>query len=68
MVFLRLLGTTVLFVATFQMKSLLASIAQWEWLTTATLSVGMANDLTIAASLVLILHKQRHNGLKRYDS
>ncbi|KAJ7814367.1 hypothetical protein B0H13DRAFT_2464854 [Mycena leptocephala] len=65
MVFLRLLGTTVLFVATFQMKSLLASIAQWEWLTTATLSVGMANDLTIAASLVLILHKQRHNGLKR---
>ncbi|KAJ7906905.1 hypothetical protein B0H13DRAFT_2332947 [Mycena leptocephala] len=65
MVFLRLLGTSVLFVATFQMKSLLASIAQWEWLTTATLSVGMANDLTIAASLVLILHKQRHNGLKR---
>ncbi|KAF8183575.1 hypothetical protein K438DRAFT_1839055 [Mycena galopus ATCC 62051] len=65
MAFLRLLGGIVLFIATLKMKSVEGYVTQWEWLLTFIWAVGSANDLTITATLVFLLHKQRDKAHKR---
>ncbi|KAJ7918940.1 hypothetical protein B0H13DRAFT_2433276 [Mycena leptocephala] len=59
MVFLRLLGSIVIFATALRMPSLPHYEEQWGWLATAMWSVSAANDLVIAATLVVLLRNQR---------
>ncbi|KAJ7867162.1 hypothetical protein B0H13DRAFT_2065674 [Mycena leptocephala] len=59
MIFLRLLGSIIMFVATLLMLSLPHYEMQWGWLLTAVWSVSTANDLIIAATLVVLLRNRR---------
>ncbi|KAF8217629.1 hypothetical protein K438DRAFT_1952511 [Mycena galopus ATCC 62051] len=63
--FLRTLGCVVMFVAGLRMTPLAAYIAQWEWLATSIWSISTANDLTITATMVFLLHRQRHKVQKK---
>ncbi|KAJ7851104.1 hypothetical protein B0H13DRAFT_2086311 [Mycena leptocephala] len=58
MVFLRLLGSIIVFVTALRMPSLPHFEMQWEWLLTAVWSVGTTNDLIIATTLVVLLRNQ----------
>jgi hypothetical protein len=66
--FLRLVGAALLFAESWQMKSLDGYIAQWQWLANCGWSVSAANDLTITATLVFLLYRERDNVHKRYSS
>ncbi|KAJ7867154.1 hypothetical protein B0H13DRAFT_2670542 [Mycena leptocephala] len=59
MVFLRLLGSIIIFVTALRMPSLPHYEVQWGWLLAAVWSVSTANDLLIAATLVVLLRNQR---------
>ncbi|KAJ7851096.1 hypothetical protein B0H13DRAFT_2284696 [Mycena leptocephala] len=59
MIFLRLLGSIIIFVTTLRMPSLPHYEMQWGWLLTAVWSVSTTNDLVIAATLVVLLRNQR---------
>ncbi|KAJ6548771.1 hypothetical protein B0H19DRAFT_1265565 [Mycena capillaripes] len=63
--FLRLLGNIVIFVAALGMKSLPGYVEQWQWLHTSIWSTSTANDLIIAATLVVLLRNQSTNVHKR---
>ncbi|KAJ6469355.1 hypothetical protein C8R45DRAFT_429327 [Mycena sanguinolenta] len=63
--FARLLGCIAIFVAGLKMTSLAGYIAQWEWLATSIWSVSTANDLTITATVVVLLYQQRNKVQKR---
>jgi hypothetical protein len=68
MVFLRLLGSIIVFVTALRMPSLPHYEVQWGWLATAVWSVSAANDLVIAAMLVVLLHGRRADVHKKCDS
>ncbi|KAJ7851097.1 hypothetical protein B0H13DRAFT_2360375 [Mycena leptocephala] len=53
MAFLTLVGCIVIFVAALRMSSLPHYEVQWRWLGTAVWSVSAANDLVIAATVLL---------------
>ncbi|KAJ6572197.1 hypothetical protein B0H19DRAFT_1373060 [Mycena capillaripes] len=59
MVFFRLLGNIMLFSTALEMKSMAGYVLQWEWLPPSVWSLSAANDLTITATLVLLLYTRR---------
>ncbi|KAF7368741.1 hypothetical protein MVEN_00199000 [Mycena venus] len=59
MAFFRVVGCTVLFVTALSMTLLASWEAQWTWLLATIWAGSSANDLTITATLVLLLYKQR---------
>ncbi|KAJ7044032.1 hypothetical protein C8F04DRAFT_1389444 [Mycena alexandri] len=63
--FLRLLGSIVAFVMELHSTSLADYEAQWWWLFTTVWSLSVANDVTITATLVIVLRRRRPNGLQR---
>ncbi|KAJ7336264.1 hypothetical protein DFH08DRAFT_878281, partial [Mycena albidolilacea] len=63
--FVRLLGTTAVFVTALQMTSLFAYQERWGWLLTAVWCVSAANDFTITATLVANLISHRSHIHKR---
>jgi hypothetical protein len=65
--FFILLGSIIIFAIALQMPSLPQLEAQWGWLATALWSVGTANDLAIAATLVVLLWNKRTDLHCRYD-
>ncbi|KAJ6590997.1 hypothetical protein DFH09DRAFT_1306637 [Mycena vulgaris] len=65
MIFLRFVGSIVIFATALRMASLPQYEAQWGWLATAIWSVSAANDVVIAATLVVLLHAKRTDMLKR---
>jgi hypothetical protein len=67
MIFLRLLGSIIIFVTTLRMPSLPHYEMQWGWLLTVIWSVSTANDLVLAATLVVLLRNQRTDVHRRYD-
>ncbi|KAJ7839533.1 hypothetical protein B0H14DRAFT_3458590 [Mycena olivaceomarginata] len=66
MLFVRLLGTTAVFVTVLQMTSLFAYQERWGWLLTTVWCISAANDLTITAALVANLISHRSHIHKRY--
>jgi hypothetical protein len=50
-----------------RMSSMSLYEVQWGWLATAIWSVSTANDLAIAATLVVLLRNQRTDVQRRYD-
>ncbi|KAJ7889268.1 hypothetical protein B0H13DRAFT_1888103 [Mycena leptocephala] len=67
MIFLRLLGSIIIFITTLRMPSLPHYEMQWEWLLTAVWCVSAANDLVIAATLAVLLRNRRTDVQRRYD-
>lgn len=65
MIFLRFVGSIVIFATALRMPSLSQYEAQWGWLATAIWSVSAANDVVIAATLVVLLHAKRTDEHKR---
>ncbi|KAJ7857271.1 hypothetical protein B0H14DRAFT_3639503 [Mycena olivaceomarginata] len=65
MLFVRLLGTTAVFVTVLQMTSLFAYQERWGWLLTTVWCISAANDLTITAALVANLISHRSHIHKR---
>lgn len=65
MIFLRFVGSIVIFATALRMPSLSQYEAQWGWLATAIWSVSAANDVVIAATLVVLLHAKRTDVRKR---
>ncbi|KAF7348647.1 hypothetical protein MVEN_01382900 [Mycena venus] len=61
MAFLRLVGVIYLSARGLQMKSLDGYVVQSKWVAICVWSVSAANDLTITATLVFILHRERNN-------
>ncbi|KAJ7727721.1 hypothetical protein B0H16DRAFT_1590012, partial [Mycena metata] len=59
MTFLRLVGTTIVAVAGLGMTSIAIFVVQWGGLLTAVWSIGVASDVTITSTLVVILVRQR---------
>jgi hypothetical protein len=67
MALVRLLGSTVLFVAGLRIPSSIQRLtAQWEWLIMAIWAVGAATDVATTAALVTILVRQRSFAQKRF--
>ncbi|EAU82188.2 hypothetical protein CC1G_10590 [Coprinopsis cinerea okayama7 len=62
---LRLAGSTVSTVKSFQSKNYLEGMEEFGWLIKAILSAGAAIDLTLAFSMVFYLHLQRGKVLER---
>ncbi|KAJ7788417.1 hypothetical protein B0H14DRAFT_261837 [Mycena olivaceomarginata] len=66
MALMRLLGSTVLFVAGLRIPSSIQRLtAQWEWLIMVICAVGAATDVATTAALVTILVRQRSFAQKR---
>ncbi|KAF7368884.1 hypothetical protein MVEN_00214200 [Mycena venus] len=59
MVFVRLLAGLAVFVTALKMSSLAQTEAQCRWLLPGTWAVSSVNDLTITATLVVVLFKER---------
>jgi hypothetical protein len=67
MALMRLLGSTVLFVAGLRIPSSIQRLtAQWEWLIMVICAVGAATDVATTAALVTILVRQRSFAQKRF--
>ncbi|KAJ7784653.1 hypothetical protein B0H16DRAFT_1493301 [Mycena metata] len=62
---LRLLGSIVAFVMELRSASLADYEAQWGWLFTTIWSLSVVNDVTITATLVVLLYRRRPNMLQR---
>jgi hypothetical protein len=65
MALFRLVGVVYLSATGLQMKSLGEYVAQSKWVATCIWSVSAANDFTITATLVFILHRERNNMHRR---
>jgi hypothetical protein len=66
MAFLRLLLGAVMTYEALGMAAVDVSEVKWQWLLTATWSISAANDLTVTATLVVLLYRERRNGHTRY--
>ncbi|KAJ6572204.1 hypothetical protein B0H19DRAFT_1373065 [Mycena capillaripes] len=65
MAILQLVGNTGMFIKMLDMVSVESAELRWGWLAVASLSVTVANDLTITATLVILLLRQRPNAYRR---
>ncbi|EPQ58599.1 hypothetical protein GLOTRDRAFT_35895 [Gloeophyllum trabeum ATCC 11539] len=61
---LRFIGSVIAAAEAFRMKSLSQYESQWQWLLTAILAVGAANDVIIASSLSYALNRQRNTVMR----
>jgi hypothetical protein len=57
--FLRLVGSTVIFITALGMTSIESYFVEWGWLAMFIWSVSAANDLTLTVTLVVLLLKHR---------
>jgi hypothetical protein len=66
MSFLRLVLSAVIFFEALGVAAVDVSEVKWQWLLTATWSISAANDLTVTATLVVLLYRERRNAHTRY--
>ncbi|KAJ7867157.1 hypothetical protein B0H13DRAFT_1897677 [Mycena leptocephala] len=65
MSFLRLVLSAVIFFEALGVAAVDVSEVKWQWLLTATWSISAANDLTVTATLVVLLYRERRNAHTR---
>ncbi|KAJ6572238.1 hypothetical protein B0H19DRAFT_1065203 [Mycena capillaripes] len=63
-----LLGNTVIFVGAFKITSSARAELQRSWFFTSIWCIAAANDLTITATLVILLLRQRPNAHRRTEA
>ncbi|KAJ7851099.1 hypothetical protein B0H13DRAFT_2360378 [Mycena leptocephala] len=65
MSFVRLVLSAVIFFEALGVAAVDVSEVKWQWLLTATWSISAANDLTVTATLVVLLYRERRNAHTR---
>src|ERR1700761_6480920 len=60
--FVRCVAGITAFVAGLRAETLVEYLVQWEWLAIATWTLSAADDVTITATMVYLLYKQRDRG------
>jgi hypothetical protein len=63
----RLLGSTVVFIAALRAASLASYEVHWGWLSLTMWSIGAVNDLLTTATLVVYLYGQRTRAQRWYS-
>ncbi|KAF8212837.1 hypothetical protein K438DRAFT_1957427 [Mycena galopus ATCC 62051] len=65
MAFLHLSGRIVIFITSLRTPSLNVYVTQWEWLITTNWIISVVSDVVITTTLVVILHRQRSDIMRR---
>ncbi|KAJ7194961.1 hypothetical protein GGX14DRAFT_575960 [Mycena pura] len=65
--FVRCVAGITAFVAGLRAETLVEYLVQWEWLAITTWTLSAADDVTITATMVYLLYKQRDRGHRQFQ-